>query len=803
MMISKRTKQWNYGHSLLRRTTARALSQTAISSKSHKYPKLFAPLDLGSDIGILPNRALMGSMHTGLEGHSMPGLLVRLLFGKNPKDNEHDLHRMAEYFRARAQGGVGLMVTGGIAPSYQGWTGPFSSKLTNHREVELHKVVTEAVHSVQVPIVRGLVSTTGNRLPESVPARICLQILHTGRYAYHPFAVSASATKSPISPFPARALSKSGIERTIDDYVRTAVYAKEAGYDGVEIMGSEGYLLSQFLSPRTNLRTDEFGGSSLENRARMPLSIIAKTRQAVGQDFIIIFRLSLLDLVSDGLLFTESVELAKRVQDAGATILNTGIGWHEARVPTISTAVPRAAFAFPTHKLKQELNAVEEGAFSIPLVATNRINHPATAENVLQQGADMVSMARPFLADPDLLAKSREAREDEINTCIGCNQACLDHVFVGKTASCLVNPRACHETELSSPRQGLVENQRLKIAVVGAGPAGCAFAIAAAEQGHRVSLFDKDDAIGGQFHMAKRIPGKEEFHETLRYFGTMLEKRNVEVNLNTTIAYEDMKKMNQFDKWVIATGVLPRDPRIPGQDHPNVLSYIDVLKRRKPVGQKVAVIGAGGIGFDVSEYLLHYKGKDYKADEVSPDEFWKEWGIDPLMKERGGLTEPEPHQPERFIYLLQRKKSKLGANLGKTTGWIHRATLNQSGRVEMINNVRYEKIDENGHLHISQDGKTRILEVDNIVICAGQVEHRELEDAAKQDSTTNSSSLSLNVYTIGGAYAAGELDAKRAIDMGTRLALRIHDASVVPGKHVFRTEPCVEEKLYQLLKRFM
>ena len=761
------------------------------NSKKKKYPRMFAPLDLGPEIGLLPNRVLMGSMHTGLEGLSIPSILMPLLGLTTAKDttssNVHDMERMAAYFAQRAKGGVGLMVTGGISPNKAGWTGPFSSQLTNEREMEHHKIVTNAVHQVAIPVGYTTDDTrTNSKIPQTVPGRICLQILHTGRYAYHPFAVSASATKSPISPFSARALSIRGIRSTVADYVRTAELAKLAGYDGVEIMGSEGYLLSQFLSPRTNLRTDEYGGS-LANRARIVLEIIQQTRQAVGKDFIIIFRLSLLDLVDNGLLFEESLELATWIEQAGCTILNTGIGWHEARVPTIATSVPRASFAFPTKALK------EAGVVNIPICATNRVNHPATVERILEDSSDMVSMARPFLADPALVQKSREGREEEINTCIGCNQACLDHVFQGKVASCLVNPRACHETELEM--EPLPVDQRLSIGVVGAGPAGCAFSIAAAEMGHNVTLFDKDTDIGGQFNMAKRIPGKEEFHETLRYFHTMLRKTGVKIALNTEVTHEQMEASN-MDKWVVATGVDPRDPKIPGQEHSNVLSYIDVLKRQKPVGKRVAVIGAGGIGFDVSEYLLHWSGADKRADETSPEEFWEEWGIDSSLKTRGGLVPPKPHEVDRQIYLLQRKKSKLGAGLGKTTGWIHRATLNNSGAVEMINGVSYDKIDENGYLHITRNGEKRVLEVDNIIFCAGQVEHHELEEAAPP-------TLKDKVYTIGGAFQAGELDAKRAIDMGTRLALKIHEPSVVPGKHVFSAEKGVEEKIFNMLKRFM
>ena len=784
-------------------TTTTTNSSSSTDQAECKYPHLFRPLDLGPDIGILPNRALQGSMHSGLEGHSMPRWMLPILEfatrtskeADNDHSPDHDLTHMAAFFEQRAKGGVGLMVTGGIAPNREGWAGPFSAQLTNEREMEQHKVVTRTVHSVQVPVGSGNNETSSIH---TVPARICMQILHTGRYAYHPFAVSASRTQSPISPFPARALSNRGIQRTIRDYVQTAVLAKQAGYDGVEIMGSEGYLLSQFLSPRTNHRTDDYGGTLL-NRARMPLEIIRQTREAVGPDFIIIFRLSLLDLVDQGLSFEESLELAHHVEQAGCTILNTGIGWHESRVPTIATSVPRGAFAFPTAALKQA------GVVNIPIVATNRINHPATADDLLRDNtSDMISMARPFLADPELMLKSRLGREDEINTCIACNQACLDHVFVGKISSCLVNPAACHETEFPSEDDVLLpEMDRLEVGVVGAGPAGCAFAITAAKRGHKVTLYDQSDCIGGQFNMAKRIPGKEEFYETLRYFNAMLKKYNVNVKLNTPVTLADMEQAKDVNKWIIATGVYPRDPKIPGQEHPKVLSYVDVLRHQKPVGQKVAVIGAGGIGFDVSEYLLHYTGKDLDATQKQQQPFWDEWGIDTSLKNRGGLTEPKaPHKPEREIFLMQRKKGKLGAGLGKTTGWIHRATLNQSNAVHMMNGVSYERIDEDGNLHIkNRDGESVVLEVDNIVICAGQVEKDDLKEKASESLV--SVDLDDRVYTIGGAYEAGELDAKRAIDMGTRLAIRIHEPSVVPGKHAFKSPVGVEEKLFSVLRKFM
>jgi 2,4-dienoyl-CoA reductase (NADPH2) len=769
-------------------SSATAAAPSASStSQEHKYPRLFTPLDLGPDIGVLPNRALMGSMHTGLEGTSMPQWMERWLQrgSASAKGDDDHAERMAAYFQERAQGGVGLMVTGGIAPSVAGWTGPFSSTLSSPSNLEFHRIVTDAVHSVQVPM--------GYSSHESVPGRICMQILHTGRYGYHPFVVSASTTKSPISPFKASGLTRSGIQKTVKDFVNAAVLAKTAGYDGVEIMASEGYLLSQFLSPLTNKRTDEYGGS-LENRARLPLEIVRQTRAAVGADFIILFRLSLLDLVPNGLYWSESKQLCRSIQEAGCTLINTGIGWHEARVPTIATSVPRGGFAFPTQRLYRELHEeAASGADNLPppfLVATNRINHPSTAEDILGQ-ADMVSMARPFLADPDLIRKSRENREDEINTCIACNQACLDHVFVGKVASCLVNPRACHETQLAPPT--LSNAERLSIGVIGAGPAGCAFSITAAQLGHTVTLYDKGDALGGQFNMAKRVPGKEEFHETIRYFATMLQRTNVKLWLETAISVDDMKSA-EHDKWILASGVEPRDPKIPGQDHPNVLSYIDVLKHRKPVGERVAVIGAGGIGFDVSAYLLHWE-RDMTANEVDKEKFWEEWGIDSSLSSPGGLRDPAAPIPSRKIYLLQRKHGKLGAGLGKTTGWIHRASLNNSGAVEMMHSVKYERIDENGFLHVTQNGKSLVLEVDNIVICAGQVEKRDLYDEADE-------ALKEKIYTIGGAYMAGELDAKRAIDMGTRLALRIHDTSVVPGKHAFKAETGAEEKMYRVLKRY-
>jgi 2,4-dienoyl-CoA reductase (NADPH2) len=768
---------------------AAAVSTSTDDASSTKtgttFPTLFTPLDLGPDIGVLPNRALMGSMHTGLEGNTIPSIILPWLKDSHHHEQVSDMERMARYFQERAEGGVGLMVTGGISPNSVGIVAPFASTLVNREQMQAHKIVTDAVHSVQVP--------TGNSDTDSVPARICMQILHTGRYAYHPFCVSASATQSPISPFKARALSTKGVEQTIRDFVHCAVLAKEAGYDGVEIMGSEGYLLTQFLSPRTNQRTDDYGGS-FENRARLPLEIVRQTRQAVGKDFILIFRISLLDLVKDALAFEECVTLAQQLQDAGVTILNTGIGWHEARVPTIATSVPRGAFAFPTKALKEALGE----QLHIPLVATNRINDPSVAEELLTDGTcDMVSMARPFLADAALMKKSREGRAEEINTCIGCNQACLDHVFKAKTASCLVNPRACHETDLVF--RELPKEDRKRISVVGAGPAGCGFAIAAAQMGHSVTLYDQGDDIGGQFNMAKRIPGKEEFYETLRYFRVQLKKHGVQLKLGTKVTYEQMaQEGDSVDKWIVATGVNPRDPKIPGMEgNPKVLSYIDVLRNKAPVGKRVALVGAGGIGFDVSEYLLHFDGQDKMCKDVSIEDFLKEWGVDTHQKQRGGLVAAETHEPKRQLYLLQRKKGKLGKGLGKTTGWIHRATLSK-GNVEMIDNVKYERVDENGYLHISVDGKKRVLEVDNIVICAGQVEHKELELSVKEHKE-----LASKVYPIGGAFFAGELDAKRAIDMGTRLAIKIHEPEVTPGKHNFSATPGPEEKLNNLLTKWL
>ena len=630
---------------------------------------------------------------------------------------------MGAYFAARAAGGVGLIVTGGIAPNIEGWLKPFAAKLTNRREVRKHRAVTEPVHA------EG--------------GRIAMQILHAGRYAYHPLAVAPSAIKSPISMFKPRGLSARGVERNIRAFVRCASLAREAGYDGVEIMGSEGYFIHQFIAARTNRRKDGWGGP-YEDRIRLPVEIVRRTREAVGKDFILIYRLSMLDLVQGGSTWEEIVELAKAIEEAGASIINTGIGWHEARIPTIATMVPRAAFTWVTARLKGEVG--------IPLVTSNRINMPDVAETVLAAGdADMVSMARPLLADPDWVVKARAGREDEINTCIACNQACLDHIFENKRASCLVNPLACYETEVSiepatDPRT---------IAVVGAGPAGLSAAATAAERGHKVVLFEAADRIGGQFNMAKRVPGKHEFHETLRWFQTRLNKAGVEVRLETRVDIDALRS-GGFDAVILATGVHPRKLSLPGIDHPMVLSYVDVLRGDAPVGSRVAIIGAGGIGFDVAEFL------SVESPEEPPeiDPFLRSWGVDKTLGERGGLIEAEPHESVREITLCQRSDGKLGAGLGKTTGWIHRAEMKKKGIVG-LGGVSYVKIDDQG-LHITRRGEPEVLQVDNVVVCAGQVSSNELEAPLK--------SAGLEVHLIGGAELAAELDAKRAIDQGLRLA---------------------------------
>lgn len=673
-----------------------------------KYKHIFEPLDLG--FTTLKNRILMGSMHTGLE------------------EEKNGIERIAAYYAERAKGGVGLIVTGGIAPNVQGWTGPFAARMSTKKHARHHKKITEAVHK------EG--------------GKICMQILHAGRYGYHPLNVAPSAIKSPITPFKPFKLNKSGIKRTIRDFVNCAKLSKLANYDGIEIMGSEGYLINQFIAERTNKRTDDYGGS-YENRMRLPIELVRQTREAVGADFIIIYRLSMLDLVEKGSTWQEVVQLGKEIEKAGATIINTGIGWHESRIPTIATSVPRAAFTWVTKKMKSEI--------SIPLITSNRINMPETAEKVLADGdADMISMARPFLADPEWVNKAFAEKDDEINTCIACNQACLDHVFEQKVASCLVNPRACHETELNY----LPTTNKKNIAVIGAGPSGMAAATIAAQRGHIVTLFDSDSEIGGQFNIAKQIPGKEEFYETIRYFKKQLELHNVTVKLNTRVTGDDFNNDN-FDDVIIATGIKPRMPKIEGVKHKKVLSYIDVLKHKKPVGKRVAVIGAGGIGFDVSEYLAH----DGESPSLNIDAWLKEWGIDKTITARSGIEgvkaeiEPSP----REIFMFKRSKGKFGGNLGKTTGWIHRSTLKKK-KVQFINEVQYTKIDDEG-LHYVKDEKQITLPVDTVVICAGQTPLKELVEPLEAKG--------MNVHVIGGADFASELDAKRAINQGCRLAAQL------------------------------
>lgn len=674
------------------------------------YPHLFSPLDLG--FTTLKNRALMGSMHTGLEEH---------------KD---DLKALAAYFAARAKGGAGLMVTGGIAPNRQGWLAPFGAKLATRSEAAKHRNVTSAVHAED--------------------GKICLQILHAGRYGMHPMLVAPSPLRSRISPFRPWEMSPRLIRVTINDFANCAALAREAGYDGVEIMGSEGYLINQFIAPRTNKRRDDWGGS-FENRIRFPLEIMQKVREKAGKDFIVIFRVSMLDLVEEGSSWEEVEQLALAIEGAGATMINTGIGWHEARVPTIATLVPRGAYAWVTKRLM--------GKLRIPLITTNRINTPEKAEELLRDGfANMVSMARPFLADPDFMQKAFERRADEINTCIACNQACLDHVFQKKDASCLVNPRACQEILLVANQQPATNNQQRKIAVVGAGPAGLSAATELAGLGHEVHLFEASSEIGGQFNMAKLIPGKEEFYETLRYFGKMIEKHGVRLHLNTRVDSDFLLK-NNFSEIVVATGVSPRTPNIEGIEHPKVLSYIDVLLHKKPVGKTVAIIGAGGIGFDVATFLTA-DGKPTTNNQQLTT-YWHEWGVDPTYSYRGGITQPQPEQPPRQIWLLQRSKGKIGERLGKTTGWAHRLTL-KSRDVQMWPEVNYLKIDDAG-LHITVKGQPQILDVENVVICAGQTPLRELYEPLVQ--------AGIKIHLIGGAKEAGELDAKRAIAEGWRVAM--------------------------------
>lgn len=650
----------------------------------------------------------MGSMHTMLE--EAPG----------------GFPRAAVFYAERAKGQVGLIVTGGISPNEEGCVGPHSAMLTNAEEVAKHKLITDAVRA------EG--------------GTICMQILHSGRYGYHPKIVAPSALQAPINFFKPRELTNEDIERTIDDYAKCAVLAQEAGYHGVEVMGSEGYLINQFIVKRTNHREDEWGGS-YESRMRFPVEIVRKVRAAVGENFIIIYRLSMLDLVEGGSTWEEVVQLAKAIEAAGATIINTGIGWHEARVPTIATRVPRGGFSWVTGKLKGEVN--------VPLVAVNRINMPGIAEDILAKGdADMVSMARPFLADAELVKKTMEGRVDEINTCIGCNQACLDHTFEMKICSCLVNPRACHETELNY----LPAVDKKKIAVIGAGPAGLAASTIAAERGHTVDLFEGESQIGGQFNMAKRIPGKEEFEETLRYFGRQIELTGVNLHLNTRATAEQLLA-GGYDEVILATGVTPRDIELPGQDHPKVLSYIDVLYRQKEVGTKVAIIGAGGIGFDMAEYLSH----EGESPSLDTEKYMEEWGVDMAMKTGGALMPAQPEPSPREIYLLKRSTGKHGKNLGKTTGWAHRASLKMKA-VKMVSQVTYQKVDDEG-LHILINDAPQVLPVDHVVICAGQEPLRELQAQLEQGG--------MKVHLIGGAFEAKELDAKFAIDQAARLVAEL------------------------------
>lgn len=671
-----------------------------------QFPHLFTPLDLG--FTTLPNRVLMGSMHVGLE--ELPG----------------GFDRMAAFYAERARGGVALMVTGGISPNEAGRPMKGGAKISTEEEAAQHKVVTAAVHA------EG--------------GKIALQLLHFGRYASHRGLVGPSAVQAPISPLTPHPLTGDEVEQTIEDFAAAAQLAQSAGYDGVEIMGSEGYLINEFIAKRTNHRSDKWGGS-YENRIRFPVEIVRRVRERVGENFIIIYRLSMLDLVEDGSTLPEVITLAQAVEAAGATLINTGIGWHEARIPTIATSVPRAGYAWVTKKVM--------GSVKIPLITTNRINTPDVAEQLLADGtADMVSMARPFLADAFFMRKAHEGRSDEINSCIACNQACLDHTFVGKTSSCLVNPRACHETEIIIEATPATK----KFAVVGAGPAGLAFAVTAAQRGHQVTLMEGSSEIGGQFNIAKQIPGKEEFHETIRYFNRQLQLLGVDVSLNTTATAEKLLR-GGFDEIILATGVTPRIPEIAGVDHPSVLTYLDVLRDKAEVGANVAILGAGGIGFDVAEYIT----VGAPSATLVPERFYREWGIDTDYANAGGITDPDPEKPLRRVGLFQRKETKVGAGLGKTTGWIHRTALKYKG-VQMVPGVEYQKIDDAG-LHLRVNGTDTVLPVDTVILCTGQDPRRELQEGLEAGGAV--------VHLIGGADVAAELDAKRAIDQGTRLAARL------------------------------
>ena len=673
---------------------------------STQFSSLLSPLDLG--FTKIRNRSLMGSMHTGLE----------------EERNGH--RRLAEFYRQRAAGDAGIIVTGGIAPNIAGWVGPFSARMSSMRHSKHHRVITEAV--------------------KSEGGHICMQILHSGRYGYHPFAVAPSPIKSPISPFKPKELSARGVRRTIKDFAMSAFYAQQAGYDGIEIMGSEGYLINQFIAERTNHRNDEWGGS-YKNRKRFPIEIVKAIREKVGANFILIFRLSMLDLVEGGSTWDEAVELAKDLENAGVNILNTGIGWHEARIPTIATMVPRAAFSWVTEKMKPNIN--------IPICTTNRINDPAVADKLISSGVtDMISMARPFLADPDIIKKAALNKPDEINTCIACNQACLDHIFERKVVSCLVNPLACHETEFNIKTTEI----KKKIAVIGAGPAGLSASITLAQRGHEVHLFEQRKYIGGQFHYAKQIPGKEEFYETIRYFETMLRKHNVNLHLGHTFSEKDLT--NEYDDYIFSTGIKPRVPQIEGINHQSVLMYDQVFTANIPEDASIAIIGAGGIGFDVAEYFTHTEPNM----SLDKDEFLKFWGIDKNIQQKGGVegVRPEQSPATRKVYLLQRKNEKHGIGLAKTTGWIRRSLM-KIKQVEMLAGVIYRHIDNDG-LHIVHDGEDKCLKVDFIIICAGQTSRNKLYERFKNKN---------NVHIIGGAQEARELDAKKAIQDGLELGLSL------------------------------